>query len=73
LATSGYKRIDIKVDEHGKVHVDTSGFSGKACTEEAEKLIAMLKQAGLDVNTEDVKLKEEFYVAAKGDVRTKAK
>lgn len=69
----GYKRVDVKVDKDGKVHVDTSGFSGKACVEEAEKLIAMLKQAGLDVSTEDVKLKEEFYVTARSDVRAKEK
>lgn len=71
--SSGYKRIDVKVDEHGKVHVDTSGFSGKACMEEAERLIAMLRQAGLDVSTEDVKLKEEYHVSARSSVRAKEK
>lgn len=71
--SSGYKRIDIKVDEHGKVHVDTSGFSGDACVKEAEKLIAMLRQAGLDVETEDVKLKEEYYVTAERGVEVKRK
>lgn len=69
----GYKRIDVKVDKNGKVHVDTSGFTGKACTEEAEQLIVMLRQAGLEVSTEDVQLKEEFHVTTRGSVRAKEK
>jgi len=69
--SSGYKRIDIKVDEHGKVHLDTSGFSGDSCVKEAEKLIALLQQAGLDVNTEQVKLKESYYAKAESCVEVK--
>jgi len=69
----GYKRVDIKVDEKGRVHIDTSGFTGKACVEEAERLIAMLREAGLDVDTKHLELKEAYYVTAKSDVRAKAK
>jgi len=56
---SAYKSIDVAIDKDGKVHIKTSGFSGETCLKEAERLIALLQQAGLDVKTEDLKLTEE--------------
>jgi len=70
--SASYKSIQIVIDEKGKVHIRTSGFVGKVCLEEAEKLIALLQQSGLDVKTEDVKLTAEAYqVAEKSGVKVK--
>jgi len=68
-----YKRIDIKIDEQGKVHIDTSGFSGDSCTKEAERLVALLQQAGLDVKTDKIELKAEYYAKAESGVEVKRK
>jgi len=71
---SSYKSIDVAIDKDGKVHIKTSGFSGQTCLKEAEALIALLQQAGLDVKTEDLKLTEEaMKVAEKSSVRTERK
>lgn len=71
---SGYRSIDVAIDKDGKVHIKTSGFSGQTCLKEAERLIALLQQAGLDVKTEDLKLTEEaMKVAEKGSVRAERK
>lgn len=56
---SSYKSIDAAIDKDGKLHIRTSGFSGKTCLKEAERLIKLLQQAGLEVNTEDLQLTEE--------------
>lgn len=69
--SSGYKRIDIKVDENGKVHIDTSGFVGDSCAKEAERLVALLQQAGLDVKTDKLELKAEYYAKAESGVKVK--
>jgi len=65
------KRIDIFVDQDGKVHIRFSGFVGRECLAEAEKLIAGLKSAGLEVITERVEVHPEFYATA--EAKTKAK
>lgn len=71
---SNYKSIDVAIDKDGKVHIKTSGFSGQTCLKEAEQLIALLQQAGLDVKTEDLKLTEEATkVEQKGSVGTQRK
>ena len=65
------KRIDIFIDEDGKVHVRFSGFVGRECLAEAERLIAGLKSAGLEVITEKVELTSEYYATA--EAKTEAK
>lgn len=70
--SGSYKSIQIVIDEKGKVHIKTSGFVGEACIREAEALIARLQQAGLDVETENVKLTEEAHkIEQKGHIRAK--
>jgi len=71
---SSYKSIDVAIDKDGKVHIKTSGFSGQTCLKEAERLIALLQQAGLDVKTEDLKLTEEATrIAQKDSARVEGK
>ena len=69
MASTGYKRIDIAIDEKGKVHIQTSGFVGESCIKESEALIKKLQEAGLDVSTEDLKRTEEYYATEKGRSR----
>jgi len=63
--SSGYKRIDVAIDEKGKVHIQTSGFVGESCIKEGEALIKKLQEAGLEVTTEDLKKTGEFYAKEK--------
>jgi len=68
------KRIDVMVDEKGKIRIGTSGFSGQTCLKEAEQLIALLQKQGLDVKTEDLQLTEEATkVAEKSSARVEGK
>lgn len=69
LSSTGYKRIDISIDENGKVHIRTSGFVGESCIKESEALIKKLQEAGLDVTTEDLKPTEEYYATEKSRSR----
>lgn len=62
---SSYKSIDVAIDEKGKVHIRTSGFAGPSCIKESEELIKRLKEAGLEVETEDLKLTEEYHAKEK--------
>lgn len=57
------RRVTIEIDENGKLKILTQGFRGDACLKEAEKLLALLKQAGVDVKVEKVERTEEFYVS----------
>ena len=61
LVSTGYRRIDIAIDEKGKVHIKTSGFAGESCIKESEALIRKLKEAGLEVTTENLERTEEYY------------
>ena len=71
---SNYKSIDVAIDKDGKVHIKTSGFSGQSCLKEAEQMIALLQQAGLDVKTEDLKMTEEATrVGQKSSTRVEGK
>ena len=65
------RRVDVFVDGAGKVHIRFSGFVGRECLKEAERLIAGLKEAGLEVVTERVEVHPEFYATA--ETKTKAK
>lgn len=69
---SAYRSIDVAIDKDGKVHIKTSGFSGQTCLKEAEQLIALLQQAGLDVKTEDLKYSQEYY-AIEEETKSRAK
>jgi len=63
------KVIDVIIDEDGKIKVDTSGFIGAFCVDESDKLLATLKELGVEIEiTSDVR-KPEFYAKAKERIK----
>jgi len=53
--------FEILIDEEGKATVRATGFKGKTCLQEAEKLNRLLAAAGLDIKTESLQLTEEAH------------
>ena len=52
-------RIVVKRD--GSIEVEGIGYTGKACIDALQQLLAMLKQYGVDVKVDEQKLKPEYY------------
>ena len=51
------ERIEVRIDEQGRVHVEFSGFAGDACLEEAERLQRALVALGVKVSVDDLIMK----------------
>lgn len=62
------KRIVVEVEGDGKVVLRTEGFRGSTCLVEAEKLIGVLREMGVDVETKSIQKTREFYVAERQHV-----
>jgi len=58
----GMRRIGIIVQDDGNVILETQGFKGKACLEEAQQLLERLEALGLDSETLEIKETDEIYV-----------
>jgi len=56
------RRIGIIVQDDGNVILETQGFKGKACLEEAQQLLERLEALGLDSETLEIKETDEIYV-----------
>jgi len=56
------KRVNIEIDERGKIMIKTEGFQGEACVTEVEKLINELKSLGVAIDTENIQYTPEYYV-----------
>ena len=55
------RSFTIVVERDGKVKVQTQGFKGPACLVEAQRLKEVLKALGLELETEELTLTEEYY------------
>ena len=49
------KGVSIRIKSGGKVEVEWEGFRGQACYLEAQKLYALLKNKGVDVEIKEIK------------------
>lgn len=61
--------FEIVVNEDGSVVLETKGFVGPACLAEAERLIKLLREVGLEVKTENIQLTEEYHGKERQRVR----
>ena len=55
------KGFEIVIDKEGKATVRAQGFKGPICLEEANRLKEVLKRLGVDLETQEVQLTEEYY------------
>lgn len=56
------KTINVTIGTDGSVALDLAGFVGKACVEEADKLEAMLRQAGVSMERQTRDEKPEMAI-----------
>ena len=66
------KKIGILFEDDGKIILETDGYKGEACVDETIKLIEQLKALGVDVETLDVKPKDEAHEIEGAKTRQKA-
>jgi hypothetical protein len=57
------EEIEIIITPDG-IRVDTKGFTGPACTETLEKILADLAEDGIEVTDRDLTKKRDYYVRA---------
>lgn len=57
--------LKIEITPDG-ITVDASGFQGKTCIDEIQKLLASLREAGIETEIIEQKLKSEYYVEQRG-------
>ncbi|MEM2905044.1 MAG: hypothetical protein QW587_04815 [Candidatus Bathyarchaeia archaeon] len=53
--------FEVVVDADGRLFLQTRGFKGPACLEEARRLLALLKEAGVETENVEVRVTEEYY------------
>ncbi|MEM4301524.1 MAG: hypothetical protein QXQ70_03030 [Candidatus Caldarchaeum sp.] len=58
------KQIKIIINEDGEAQIETDGYKGPECLADVEKILQHLKELGLDIKTEGIKYKPEYYVNA---------
>lgn len=63
------RKIGALIKKDGKLELKTEGFQGETCLEEADKLIAKLKELGVHVETQDLDKTQEFYVTDEAKVQ----
>lgn len=51
------EKIEIRIDDSGRLHLEFSGFSGDLCLEEAERLQKVLSGLGVTVSVSDLVMK----------------
>jgi len=55
------RSFEIVIERDGRMKLRTQGFQGPACLEEAQRLKELVKALGVEVETEEVQLTEEYY------------
>jgi hypothetical protein len=57
------EEIEIIITPDG-IQVDTKGFTGPACTETLERILADLAEDGIEVGDREITKKREYHVRA---------
>ena len=65
------EELEIDIAPDGTLKVEAKGYRGGACIDALDKLLADLKQGGIETNIKDQKKKQEFYATStKQEVKT---
>ena len=63
------RRIGVIIEKDGHISLETQGFQGEACLEEAQALLKELESLGMDTETVKLERSGEYYA----EERAKAK
>lgn len=55
-------KITVSIDDKGKVTTDFDGFAGRACFDEAQKIIDLLRKAGVNIDVQKMQPKPESQI-----------
>ena len=61
--------LRIFIDKNGKIVFDAEGYTGRACLDDLNKVVELLKEYGVDVKIEQQQLKPEYYRASATPLR----
>lgn len=64
------QRIEIEIDEHGRIKADAHGFTGDACIKDLEKILADCPGAWVSIDRKQAERPTSSSTSPKTDLKT---